>query len=71
MEEADMERAEEAACGVVPEGDVAVVVRKEDDCRGEDTKPLVNPRANEGSSISAAAAAAARVPDNLVMVVCC
>ena len=68
MEEADMERAEEAAC-VVPEGDVAVVVRKEVDCRGEETKPLVNPRANEGSSSSATAAA--WVPDNLVMVVCC
>ena len=65
-----MERAEEAAC-VVPEGDIAVVVGKEVDCRGEGMKPLVNPRANEGSSISAAAAAAARVPDNLVMVVCC
>lgn len=65
MEEADMERAEEAAC-VVPEGDIAVVVGKEVDCRGEDTKPLVKPRANEGSSSSAAAAA--WVPDNLVMV---
>ena len=68
MGEADMDRAraEEAAC-VAPDDDVAVVwVGKDTDCRGEDTKLLVNPRVNEGSSRSAAAAA--WVPDNLVMV---
>ena len=69
MGEADMDRAEEAAWCVVPDDDVAVVwVGKDTDCRGEDTKLLVNPRVNEGSSRSAAAAAAAWVPDNLVMV---
>lgn len=66
MGEADMDRAEEAAC-VVPDDDIAVVKGKDTDCRGEDTKLLVNPRVNEGSSRSAAAAAA-WVTDNLVMV---
>lgn len=62
MGEADMDSAEEAAC-VAPDDDVAVVVGKDTDCRGEDTKLLVNPRVNEGSRNAAAAAW-----DNLVMV---